>query len=92
MTLHGFFAALVADPDALQLVAALVLWLPIAGGLFGVLIGEVLLDLLAWAVRLLPRWVRFPPPHEKHDYDICEHRRPQPSRAADSTQTARHPD
>lgn len=69
--------------------------LPIAGGLFGVLIAEVGLELLLWVARLLPRWVRFPPPHEKHekhDYDICEHRSSQPSRAADSTHTARHLD
>lgn len=96
MTLSSFFAALVADPDALQLAACLVLWLPVAGGLFGVMVAEVGLDLLAWAGqrlrRALARHVLDPIPRDDHSSYPCSLCNSQPSRAADPTHIARQSD
>lgn len=96
MTLSGFFAALVADPDALQLASLALLWLPVAGGLFGVLLGSILFEVLAWFCRWLERaffrHVLDPIPRDDHSPYPCSLCNSQPSRAADSTQTARHLD
>lgn len=70
MTFRDFLAVVAADPEVLELAVLVLVWLPVVGGLMGVLLAHIVVELFAWVIRAFERQ----PPHAKRDYTISDQR------------------
>lgn len=50
-TVREFMALLAADPEVFKVAVYVLLWLPMAGGFFGLALAEIVTGLFPWVVR-----------------------------------------